>query len=200
VLGFVPVSARTVLEVGCGRGGFGYSLRQSNGDRSIWAIEERPEFAQEASKYYDEMVVGTFPEALLPGAPLFDCVVFNDVLEHLVDPWAALSASLSHLTANGTVVASIPNVRNLRTIFDLAVRGNWTYVDMGVLDRTHLRFFTRRGINSLFGDSGYEVEDIAGIHLLGRSHSPLARFLPAVVGDLAFNGFALRARPRRGGP
>ena len=182
MLPFVPSTARCILDVGCGRGGFGYALRESDPTRTIWAVESETDFAATASAHYDEMVVGVFPEALStdPSPPRFDCIVFNDVLEHQVDPWETLRTTKQLLTADGTVVASIPNVRNLRTVFDLAVRGDWTYVEMGVLDRTHLRFFTRRTTVALFEDSGYEVEALAGINALGRSRLPIARALPVV--------------------
>ena len=211
VLPFVPVSARVVLDVGCGRGGFGFALRREGPARTLWAVEPDPDLAAEAAHHYDGMLTGTYPEALdsdgsgRPAGPdgpgvRFDCIVFNDVLEHLVDPWAVLRDTVRHLAPGGTVVASIPNVRNARTVARLVVRGDWTYVDMGVLDRTHLRFFTRRTVRALFEDSGYEVEALAGINVLGRSRSRAARALPALVGEFAYMGFAIRAHPIRYGP
>jgi SAM-dependent methyltransferase len=157
-------------------------------------VEARPEFVAEASPHYDEIVTGTFPKAL-SGCPVrFDCIVFNDVLEHMADPWAALHTARGLLTPEGTVVASIPNVRNLETVFQLVVRGQWTYAASGVLDRTHLRFFTKRSIRVLFEESGFGIEAIGGIHPLGRSHSRLVRTLPRLTGEFAYTGFAVRAR------
>jgi 2-polyprenyl-3-methyl-5-hydroxy-6-metoxy-1,4-benzoquinol methylase len=200
VLPFVPPSARRILDVGCGRGGFGYTLREADPSRTIWGVEADLDFVLEASPHYDEILQGTFPDVLSSCSLRFDCIVFNDVLEHMVDPWEALRAARAQLAPGGTVVASIPNVRNLRTLFDLVVRGQWTYVDMGVLDRTHLRFFTKRSILAFFRDSGFVVEALGGIHALGRSHSPLVRAVPRLTGELAYTGFALRARPADDGP
>lgn len=194
VLPLVPHTTGAVLDVGCGRGGFGRSLRTSGRVGTIWALEEDEAFGREAAHNYDELIVGSFPAALAGHSTRFDCIVFNDVLEHMADPWDALREARTHLEPGGTVVASIPNVRNVRTVFDLLVRGDWTYVDMGVLDRTHLRFFTKRTVHALFRDSGYEVEVLYGINPLGQSRFPLGRVMPLLFGELAYTGFAVRAR------
>jgi hypothetical protein len=114
----------------------------------------------------------------------------------MVDPWQTLRAAHRHLQEDGVVVASIPNVRNARTLFDLCIRGNWAYVDMGVLDQTHLRFFTKKSIGALFDDAGYDIEVVRGVNPLGRSHFPLGNVLPVVLGDLAYTGFGVRAKRR----
>lgn len=195
MLPLVPHGTGALLDVGCGRGGFGRALRTSGRAATIWALEQDQAFGREAATHYDEVIVGSFPEALAGHPMRFDCIVFNDVLEHMVDPWNALRQARRHLERRGTVVASIPNVRNARTVFDLAVRGDWTYVDMGVLDRTHLRFFTKKTVRALFGESGYVVEEIHGINPLGRSRFPLGHVLPVLLRDLAFTGLGVRARP-----
>ena len=86
-----------------------------------------------------------------------------DVLEHLRDPEAVLLALKPFLTPNATIVTSIPNVRNLG-VLQSAVEGNWTYQAAGILDRTHLRFFTLREIRSMFQRLGYDVEYTAGVN------------------------------------
>jgi SAM-dependent methyltransferase len=156
-------------------------------------VEQSAVFAREAAAHYDELIVGAFPDALAGRGMRFACIVFNDVLEHMVDPWSALRRARDHLRPDGVVVASIPNVRNARTVFDLVVRGRWTYVDMGVLDRTHLRFFTKNSVDSLFRDSGYSVDRLYGINALGRSRPPLGSILPKLLGEFAYTGLAIRA-------
>lgn len=195
ILPFVPHGTGTVLDVGCGRGGFGRSLRASGRALQIWAIEPNEAFRNEASIHYDGMLTGQFPAALSEGQLRFDCIVFNDVLEHLEDPWTALQTARVHLEPGGFIVASIPNIRNARTVFDLCVRGNWTYVDMGVLDRTHLRFFTRRSIGALFHDTGFEIDSICGINAIGRSYTFVRQLLPSLARDFAYTGFGIRAHP-----
>ena len=91
--------------------------------------------------------------------PSVDCLVFGDVLEHLVDPWAALTRLSRLVREGGQVLACIPNVQHYSVIVNL-LRGKWDYQDEGLLDRTHLRFFTLSGIQDLFAKAGLRVFDI----------------------------------------
>jgi 2-polyprenyl-3-methyl-5-hydroxy-6-metoxy-1,4-benzoquinol methylase len=191
----VPPAARRVLDVGCGPGGFGHSLRQDDPTRERWAVELDADVAATAADHYDRMVVGPFPDAVTELGARFDCIVFNDVLEHVVDPWATLRAATPLLAEGGAVVASIPNVRNARVVFDLAVRGNWTYTDIGILDRTHLRFFTARSIRQLFVDCGYVVQAMAGINPVGQNGFPGPGVWRTLLRDFAYTGFGVRAVP-----
>ena len=195
MLPFVPAGARTVLDVGCGPGGFGAALRRADPTRTLWAVEAAPAAAAEARPHYDRVIAGTYPDALAATGQRFDCVVFNDVLEHLVDPWATLRATLPHLAPGGTVVASIPNVRNIRVVVDLVLRGRWTYTELGVLDRTHLRFFTARTIRELFADSGFAVERLEGINVTGSGRFRFGRALRFALGEFAYTGFGVEAGP-----
>ena len=197
MLAFVPASARTILDVGCGQGGFGSALRRRDPTVELWGIEPDPEVASHAARHYDRLLVGTFPEALAGVPRSFDCVVFNDVLEHTADPWAMLRATVPLLTPGGAVVASIPNVRTISVVLDLVLRGNWTYRDLGVLDRTHLRFFTSRSIPALFAETGFVVDTIEGINPVGVSHLVGPRVWRLLLGDFAFTGFGVRASPTR---
>jgi 2-polyprenyl-3-methyl-5-hydroxy-6-metoxy-1,4-benzoquinol methylase len=200
MLAFVPADARTVLDVGCHLGGFGASLRRDDPSRRLWAVEADDQAAAAARAHYDRVLVGTYPEVLAGSDQTFDCIVFNDVLEHMVDPWAVLRATAPRLSAGGVVVASIPNVRHVKVVADLVVRGRWTYTDMGVLDRTHLRFFTARSIRALFADCGFAVERLEGINSLGHVRFRFWKVFPAILGELAWTGFAVRARPAGGRP
>ena len=196
MLGFVPPAARSVLDVGCGPGGFGAAHRQDDPTRELWAVEVNEDVAAGAARHYDRLVVGPFPEALGGAGKTFDCVVFNDVLEHTVDPWAVLRATVPLLAPAGVVVASIPNVRNVTVVADLVLRGKWTYRDVGILDRTHLRFFTSRSIRDLFADCGFDIEKLAGINPVGESHAGGAWLGPLVLREFAYRGFGVRAAPR----
>ena len=199
VLAFVPPSARTILDVGCSRGGFGRALRRADPGRVLWGIEADPEAVAEAAPHYDELVVGLFPEALGPHSPQFDCVVFNDVLEHIADPWAALRAARALLRPGGVVVASIPNVRFLPVLHKLVVRGEWTYTDTGVLDRNHLRFFTKRSMVELFRSCDLAVERVQGVNPLTKQRR-WPRLLPAWLQDTLYLQFVVVGRhPARSG-
>jgi len=89
--------------------------------------------------------------------------VCNDVLEHLPDPWTVLRQAHGLLNPGGVVVASIPNLRYFPVLKDLVLRGEFEYQRDGVLDRTHLRFFTRKSIGRLFEDTGYSVRAVEGL-------------------------------------
>jgi 2-polyprenyl-3-methyl-5-hydroxy-6-metoxy-1,4-benzoquinol methylase len=168
----VPASARRVLDVGCHRGAFGALLRASG--REVVGIETDPATAAHAMVRLDEVIVGRYPDDV-PAGTTFDCVVFNDVLEHMEDPWSALAATIGHLEAGGTVVASIPNVRNIEVVYPLLTRGSWRYHDQGLLDRTHLRFFTKSSMRDLFEDSGFVVVDQIPLRTHGADRSRIAR-------------------------
>ena len=149
---FLPPGARRVLDVGCGSGSFGEHLKGEFPEVEVVGVESDSEAAKRASSRLDEVLVGAFPDTLPTGT--FDVVYFNDVLEHMVDPTSAVRAA-RHLTTH--VVASLPNVRHIDVVRDLVLRGDWTYQDEGVLDRTHLRFFTRKTAVELFERNGYDV-------------------------------------------
>lgn len=158
--------AGSALDVGCGRGGFGLTLRRVLGPQArIVGVEAVPENATAArvDHGFDEIVEGYFPEALEGRDETFDLVTFTDVLEHMVDPWEALAKTRRMLTDDGRVYAAIPNIAWAPVLLQLA-RGRWEYADEGILDRTHLRFFTRSSMIRLFEESGYVVDEIIGMN------------------------------------
>ena len=83
----------------------------------------------------------------------------GDVIEHLADPWKAMRNMWELLVPQGLVIASIPNVAHIRNVFNI-LRGFWSYQELGLLDRTHLRFFTKKEIIKLFEEAGFSIEDI----------------------------------------
>lgn len=163
MLGYVSANCRRLLDVGCGTGTFGASLKK-NRDIEVWGVEPFASAAAIAADKLDRVITGPFdPETDLPvGA--FDCIVFNDVLEHMVEPERALRYAKLLLSAGGAILASIPNVRHFPVLWQLGARGSWEYRDCGLLDRTHLRFFTKSSILRMFQHEGYAVRSISGIN------------------------------------
>lgn len=166
MLEFVPAGVKAVLEIGCGTGAFGALVKQQRDCRYV-GVELVEQQARQARNCLDEVVVANIEQSKLT-FPLrsFDCLVCNDVLEHLVDPWTALQELTRFLRPGGFVVLSLPNVRFSEVVKDLVVRKKWEYKEQGVLDRTHLRFFTELSVRSLCETAGLTVLKLKGINAI----------------------------------
>lgn len=161
---FVPQKSKIVLDVGCGAGDFGLFLKTTR-NIEIWGFELCENVANMASKKLDRVIIGNIENEInyLP-LKYFDCIVFNDILEHLVSPWDVLKKIKYNLKDDGYIVASIPNVRFFNNIISLLIKREWKYEESGVLDKTHLRFFSANTIIELFKSTGYKLLNIEGIH------------------------------------
>jgi 2-polyprenyl-3-methyl-5-hydroxy-6-metoxy-1,4-benzoquinol methylase len=197
---FVPARARVLLDVGCGAGAFAATLRAARPDRplEIWGVELEAAAAARSRGAIDRVLVGDAVARVgeLPDGA-FDCVVCNDVLEHLAEPAALLRQIRRVLGAQGALVASVPHVRYFFNVVDLVVHGRWDYVDEGILDRTHLRFFTRGSLCRLLADEGFDVQTLQGINPTGSMKFKLVNL--ATLGrwaDLRWLQYAVVARPR----
>ena len=162
LLALIPPTAATVLEVGCGRGRLGASLKARQTCKVI-GIELDKEAATIARGPLDLVLSGDMEQMDLDlWEEYFDVVVCGDVLEHFRDPAKQLARIRQWLKPGGVVIASIPNVRHHSVVRSL-LDGNWTYEPAGLLDETHLHFFTRRNIEQLFEDVGYTVTAWAAV-------------------------------------
>ncbi|MCK5558348.1 MAG: glycosyltransferase, partial [Candidatus Hydrogenedentes bacterium] len=164
VAALVPQSARSILDVGCAAGEMGRLLKEMGFERVV-GIERDAESAARAQQVLDEVIAGDVERIDLPfERGSFDCIIFADVLEHLIEPQDVLHKFREYLSPQGEIVASIPNVRNFLVIHNL-VEGFWRYTDEGILDRTHVRFFTLTEIKRMFDAAGYEiVQHITTVH------------------------------------
>ena len=155
----VPMGAKYILEVGCAAGMTGRELKKRSGV-FVAGIELNAEAAKVAKNILDDVVHGDIEKIDLPyNESSFDCILFADVLEHLVDPLSALLKVHHLLKEDGVVVASIPNVQFHGVIHKL-IEGNWAYEKEGILDETHLRFFTYKEIVKLFSQAGYSIQKV----------------------------------------
>jgi 2-polyprenyl-3-methyl-5-hydroxy-6-metoxy-1,4-benzoquinol methylase len=201
MLEFVPPNATTILDVGCADGTFGSLLKEQR-DVEVWGIEPNQSAANSAALKLDRVICNAFDRSLTLPAGKFDCIIFNDVLEHLVDPQDALLHCKELLKYPGAIVASIPNVRYFDNIWNLLIYKNWEYTDCGILDRTHLWFFTERSIRSAFEKVGYKIELIKGVNPLQVLHPGQVRRFRIInwlllnkIEDMNYLQFAVVARP-----
>jgi 2-polyprenyl-3-methyl-5-hydroxy-6-metoxy-1,4-benzoquinol methylase len=192
----MPKTITTLLDVGCSRGGFCQLVKLNHPGVTVWGIEVDPEAAAEAAARADRVIVGLFPDDIPDEAPRFDAILFSDVLEHMEDPWAALRAARTLLSSDGVVLASIPNIRHWSGIRNILIRGDFTYTETGLFDRTHLRFFTRSTMLAMFASEGYVTERIVPTGTSERlSARTIRRLLPRFGEELSTLQYIILARP-----
>lgn len=148
---------RRVLDVGAAHGYLAASLRD-RGFR-VTAIEGNPDLAREAANYCDEIVVADLDGPLPILRDRFDVIIYGDVLEHLKDPKGVLISINQNLKPDGLVIISLPNIANLYVRLHLLM-GRFNYQDRGILDRTHLRFFTRKTFREFLDEARLEVLEL----------------------------------------
>lgn len=158
----VPAGVRRVLDVGCAAGALGGALKRERPGLEVVGVEYNRHAALLASRRLDAVVQGSVDELADFPYPhgYFDCLVFADVLEHLPNPEETLKRLLPYLREGGHLVVSLPNVRHYEVVGDLLVNGRWTYQDAGILDRTHLRFYTYAEIEQMAARLGLELDEL----------------------------------------
>lgn len=216
LLGLLDGAPRRVLDLGCSNGALGAALKEKFPGASVVGIEAGRAAAAQAGTRIDRVIRARLEDVDF-GAPdlagRFDAVIAADILEHLVNPWQALLRVKAALAPGAQLLASIPNARNLLLVNELVIDGRWTYRDRGLLDVTHLRFFTLAEIQQMFEETGYRCEAYAAnlspaLVPLYQEHSHREKFSMR-YGRLALEGitqrefyelcteqFVLRFRPR----
>jgi len=191
MIDFLPKTAKTVLDVGCGEGAFASYIKDKF-NIEAWGIEMTPEPAGIAETRLDKVLIGEC-ESRIKDLPdnHFDAIYFNDVLEHLVDPYLVLKAIKPKLTNNGVIISSIPNVRYFRVLKMLIMNKDWEYQKDGVMDKTHLRFFTSKSIQKMYNDLGYKIQSHQGINKT-KSIKPYLYSIPLffTAGDMFYIQYA----------
>lgn len=163
VLSEIRDEPRIVIDIGCNTGASCEWVKKQYPGCTTVGVEINPHAAKIAKGHVDILIELPIEEivwreyGIEPGT--VDFIIIADVLEHLENPWQVLHDLRHLLSPSGAVLASIPNARNLWLLDHLA-NGNWTYTNEGLLDATHLRFFTRKEIERLFRKAGYEISCI----------------------------------------
>lgn len=192
--GLGEVSGR-LLDVGCGEGSWAPRLREAGAEELV-ALDPSPEAIARASERYDAAVIGTIEGTELGalGGQPFQAILLADVLEHLVDPWAALAKLRSWAAPGGVLAISVPNLRFYRLLGNLVLRGEFEYERYGVRDWTHLRWFTRRSLPRMLANAGWETERFVSTQ--SAKGLLLARVSDALANDFLRQQLVVVARAR----
>jgi 2-polyprenyl-3-methyl-5-hydroxy-6-metoxy-1,4-benzoquinol methylase len=179
----VPPAAMRILEVGCARGRLGHELKQAEPRRYVVGIESDRNAAAVAGTRLDEVHLADVQSGLPPLSPEdFDCIVFGDVLEHLLDPEAVLRETRELLASDGTLAICVPNIAHFSVVKSL-LRSDLMYQPSGLLDATHIRFFTHATFIKLLLDAGFLPELTHVIASGGTDH-----MIPAATPVLEYFG------------
>lgn len=158
LLRLIPQSSKNVIEIGCSSGALAREFKRSNNVNWI-GVEIDASYAELANRHCDKTIITNIDDCDLDFYKEFtdrDCWIFGDTLEHFKDPWSVLKNIRAVIPQNGSVIACIPNAQHWSLITRLAI-GDFRYEDSGLLDKTHLRWFTRQTIVELFSSQGFEI-------------------------------------------
>lgn len=160
LLRFVQGRPLRILEIGCGAGESLVYLKQQGAQYTV-GIELRPEVAAMAAARpeIDEVLIGDIETLELNyPAGTFDLVIASHVLEHLRDPWSVLNRIHPLITPGGQLLGALPNIRYFAVLLPLLLWGKWEYQALGVMDWTHLRFFTASTIQTMLKETKFTVD------------------------------------------
>ena len=154
--------ALKILEIGTGSGAMANAYKMKNSSVKYIGVEIFPEYKTLSERYCDKVYLEDFEspsKALIDETYDADFIIFADVLEHMINPWKVLQLLASRIPDHCRVIASIPNIQHWSIQMRL-MSGDFRYADSGLLDRTHLRFFTRKTILTLFLENGFSINQI----------------------------------------
>jgi 2-polyprenyl-3-methyl-5-hydroxy-6-metoxy-1,4-benzoquinol methylase len=198
LLARVPINAQRILEVGCGAGRFAQAFLNRNPAAKYVGVELFEDAAQQAAEFLPHIVIGDIESKQIlaeldriQGRELFEVLIFGDVLEHLHNPQQVLEKLRSRMAAGGLCVACIPNVAHW-SVLQQQLRGRWDYIDSGLLDRSHLRFFTLETAVELFQRAGWTVLDAKARVLWPEKTAAALKTFASLAGQLGIAPEKLR--------
>ncbi len=153
---FLPARVESVLEVGCGEGQTLLWLKNERSVSVCHGVEIFAEVAKTGQSNGLDIAVLDIETDVLPFHIQYDLILFLDVLEHLRNPWLVLPQLLSKLKPDGSVIVSLPNISHLSVLSGIILKNDWRYENAGILDQTHLRFFTRKSAIRLLNTGGLQ--------------------------------------------
>lgn len=160
LLKLIPVSSMSLIEIGCSSGALAREFKAISNTCNYLGIEINDSYAELARRHCDECLtidIETAADSFFQENGNRDCWIFGDTLEHFKDPWKVLSSIRKVIPSNGAIVVCIPNAQHWSIQVKLSI-GDFRYEDSGLLDRTHLRWFTRQTIIEMFDNTGFKIE------------------------------------------
>jgi len=178
--------------------------------RRVVGVEGDAAYAAEAERHLDKVIcadLNSFDWSTAMQDLRFDCVVFADVLEHLIDPGRHLVEAQRFLQPGGCIVISLPNIRHASSLYSIFIKGTFPRRDRGIFDRTHLRWFTIKDAKTLIDNAGMGIDEVSYSLRLGdkgggrmnrlanRIFAPIQAFYP--IREFLTYQFCLRAVKRK---
>ncbi|MBU3588900.1 bifunctional 2-polyprenyl-6-hydroxyphenol methylase/3-demethylubiquinol 3-O-methyltransferase UbiG [Polynucleobacter sp. 80A-SIGWE] len=161
LLRMIPENAKKLIEVGCSSGALAREFKKISPNADYFGIEIDPDYADLARRFCSSVSVLNIESAdadFWESNSDRDCWIFGDTLEHLQNPWLLLKRIYEVIPSGGTVVACIPNAQHWSIQAKLSI-GDFRYEDRGLMDKTHLRWFTRQTIIEMFDQAGFVIEE-----------------------------------------
>jgi 2-polyprenyl-3-methyl-5-hydroxy-6-metoxy-1,4-benzoquinol methylase len=161
LLNAVPLSSQQIIEIGCSSGALAREVKKRNPSCNYFGVDIDAEYTKLAERYCDKteaLNIENADEEFFLSQTTRDCWIFGDTLEHFQDPWSVLRKIRAVIPANGCIVACIPNAQHWSVQVKLSL-GDFRYEDSGLMDRTHLRWFTKQTIADLFRETGFCITE-----------------------------------------
>jgi 2-polyprenyl-3-methyl-5-hydroxy-6-metoxy-1,4-benzoquinol methylase len=157
IVDLIPPGTKHLLDIGCGTGGTAFAAKKKLGIKEVIGIEFFQDSAVEASKLLDKVLICDIEQDTIDlPTNYFDCIVLADVLEHTKNPWEVLSTVKKFLTEDGIIIVSLPHIGHigpvLKILFD-----KLDYDESGIMDKTHLKIFTKHTMKALFRQAGLRI-------------------------------------------
>lgn len=166
-----PAPDASILEIGCSFGGTGRLALESGKCGQYHGVDINEAAAKVASQNLSSIQVGNVEEIDFSerGAP-YDAIIMSEVLEHLIEPWSLVERLFPLIKPGGRFYASSPNVANLNIIRRL-FRSEFEYQEVGIMDITHLRWFTHKSYRAMFEKAGYNIISCGGLGSLSKKQA-----------------------------
>jgi 2-polyprenyl-3-methyl-5-hydroxy-6-metoxy-1,4-benzoquinol methylase len=194
MLAYLPEHIEKCIEFGCSEGLFSKRVKEIF-NAECWGVDLNPDSIKKARVYLDKTITGEGMSVIddLPDN-YFDCLICNDFLEHLPYPDLFLKKIRKSLKPNAVLVASFPNVRSWSTVLEFLIYKDWKYKESGILDKTHLRFFTGKSLRRFLSECDLKIEIIAGTRPSSSRVFLLANlFTLGFISDMRYMGYAVRS-------